>query len=137
MKTAITLTSFDYDRLRALLDSPAGRTAPNGAILSDEIDRADIIDPSAAPSDLVTMNSTVRFAIEGGDGETESTLSFPRDADKQDKPRISILTPVGSALLGLQAGQNIEWRVPSGKTVTLRVIAVTWQPEAHGEDLGE
>ncbi|MFT4172477.1 MAG: nucleoside diphosphate kinase regulator [Rhodocyclaceae bacterium] len=136
MNTAITLTSFDYERLCALLDSPAGRTAPTRAQLGQELDRADIIEPRQAPHDLVTMNSTVRFVIEPDDAR-EYTLSFPRDAAKDDKPRISVLTPIGSALIGLRAGQSIDWSVPNGKDVKLHVTDVTWQPEANGEDLGE
>ena len=77
------------------------------------------------------MNSRVRFQDTDTHDELEVTLVYPKSADV-DQGKISVLAPVGSALLGLSVGQSIEWPVPAGKLRHLRVVAVTYQPEAAG-----
>ena len=89
-------------------------------------------EPRDMPSDAITMNSTARFRDESSGEERELTLVYPRDADGSPD-RISILAPVGSALLGLRAGQSIEWPVPGGRSTRLVVLGVRYQPEAAGE----
>jgi regulator of nucleoside diphosphate kinase len=84
------------------------------------------------PPNVATMNSTKRFAIEPSGKEFELTLSYPEDVQGQSG-RISILAPVGSALLGLSVGQEIEWPVAGGEIVRVRVIDVSYQPERSGE----
>jgi len=61
------------------------------------------------------------------------TLVYPQDNGPE---RVSILAPVGAALLGLSVGQSIDWPAPNGKTLKLEILAVEYQPEANGEDLG-
>ena len=82
------------------------------------------------------MNSTARFKVVGAGGDTgeerELTLVYPRDADGQPD-KVSILAPVGSALLGLRIGDTIEWPVPGGRTIRLQVLSIRFQPEAAGE----
>ena len=82
------------------------------------------------PPNVVTMNSTVRFAMLSGE-EFEMTLVYPKDMDSSGKT-VSILAPVGSALLGLAQGSEIEWPNPSGGVTTVRVKEVTYQPERAG-----
>ena len=78
------------------------------------------------------MNSTVRFTITESGEEFRLTLVYPKDA--QGEPdRISILAPVGSALLGLAVGDEIQWPKPGGGMSTVRVIDVSYQPERSGE----
>jgi regulator of nucleoside diphosphate kinase len=77
------------------------------------------------------MNSRVRFVAEQTGEEQEVTLVYPADADFAHH-RVSILAPLGSALLGLRVGQAIDWPVPSGQVKRFRVLAVTHQPEAVG-----
>jgi regulator of nucleoside diphosphate kinase len=128
----ITVSTLDLARLNALLASPAARAQADLDDLRKELDRAQVVEPEAMPPNVATMNSTIRFAIEPSGKEFELTLSYPEDVRGQPD-RISILAPVGSALLGLSVGQEIEWPVPGGKIVRVRVIDVSYQPERSGE----
>ena len=77
------------------------------------------------------MNSRVRFVEEDSGREYELELVYPRDARGEGK--VSVFAPVGSALLGVAVGQSIAWPLPGGRTGKLRIVAVTYQPEASGE----
>ena len=131
-RTRIILTSLDFDRLEALLDSmPANAFAGRGE-LQAELERAEIVAPDQVPPDVVTMNSTVRFTI-AETGETfRLTLVYPKDVGG-DAGRISVLAPVGSALLGLSVGDEMQWPRPGGGVSTVRVDEVVYQPERSGE----
>jgi regulator of nucleoside diphosphate kinase len=77
------------------------------------------------------MNSTVLCRDELTMSEYELTLVYPDAVNQSD--RVSILAPVGSALLGLSVGQKISWQVPGGRILQLHVLEVRYQPEAQGE----
>jgi regulator of nucleoside diphosphate kinase len=128
----ITVSSLDYDRLTDLLESVSARGVPGVSALERELERAEVVEPAAMPADVVTMNSQVlvRDAISGE--ERELTLVYPREADF-DQGRLSVLAPVGSALLGLAIGQSIVWPLPDGKETSLTVLAIRYQPEAAGD----
>lgn len=126
---AVLVSRLDCERIEALLESPAADAIDTRA-LRRELDRARIVAPGEMPSDVITMNSTARVAI-GEGGERELTLVYPRDADGS-ADRVSILSPVGSALLGLRVGDTIAWPAPGGD-IALHVRAIAWQPEAAGE----
>lgn len=128
----ITISSLDAERLEALLDSPAAANAPGCEELEVELGRAEIVSPSDMPPSVVSMNSTVRFKVVSTDREFCMTLVYPRDADGQGD-KISILAPVGSALLGLSQGDTIEWPKPSGGVLQVRIEEVIYQPERAGE----
>lgn len=128
----IVLTRFDQERLEKLLESVGAR--PDLEALRDEIDRAEVVEPQEIPANRVTMNSRVQFVDEEAKAEHEITLVFPAHADVAEN-RVSILAPVGSALLGLSVGDTIEWPLPNGRSRRLRVVAVTYQPEAAGDPL--
>lgn len=134
MKThpTITVSSRDLDRLERLLENPAYKNLPASTALRNELDRAEVFEPEDIPPGVITMNSTARFADEDTGEQHELTLVYPSEADGASG-KISILAPVGSALLGLSVGQTIEWPVPSGRVTRLRVLDVTYQPEASGE----
>ncbi|HUW25901.1 MAG TPA: nucleoside diphosphate kinase regulator [Gallionella sp.] len=127
----IIMTSYDLDRLEALLDALPDAAFPGKTELRAELDRAEVVEPQDVPPDVVTMNSVVRFAMESGE-EFSLTLVYPRDMDGS-ADRISVLAPVGSALLGLTAGEHIEWPRPGGGTLKLRLVEVIYQPERAGE----
>lgn len=127
----ITMSSLDHQRLERLLESDAVQRLPGIDALAAEIDRATVVPPREVPPDVVTMNSTIRFRDDTNGHEFELTLVYPPDAGKPDT--ISVLAPVGSALLGLSVGQSIAWQVPGGRELDLRVLAVVRQPEAMGE----
>lgn len=91
-----------------------------------------MVDPEEIPPTVVTMNSTVRFRVESSAEEFCLTLVYPKDVDTSGE-KISILAPVGSALLGLAQGDEIEWPKPGGGVLRVRIVEVTYQPERSGE----
>ena len=118
----IRITATDFERLERLLDSPAARSIPGADALREEVERADIIDGDAPVGEFVTMGATATF-VEKTSGRTyELTLVYPQDADGSSE-RVSILAPVGSALLGLSVGQRIQWPV-RGRTLELEVLGI-------------
>ena len=124
--------SQDLDRLEDLLESLSASAFPGKAALLEELNRAEVVEPREVPPDLVTMNSTVRFAIADTGEEFRMTLVYPKDADGS-ADRISVLAPVGSALLGLSVGDELAWPGPGGKSMTVRVKDMLYQPESAGE----
>lgn len=131
-KPELIISSLDADRLYDLMESlPAGSFAGEKE-LEAELGRATIVEPKDMPSTVVTMNSTVNFIVESTQEEFTKTLVYPKNADANDD-KISILAPVGSALLGLSQGDEIEWPKPSGGVIKVKIKAVTYQPERVGE----
>ncbi len=128
----IQISSRDVDRLERLMESLPRDAFPGRAELEEELARAEIVDPEEVPPTVVTMNSTVRFRV-AATGETFTlTLVYPKDVDASGQT-ISILAPVGSALLGLSQGEEIEWPKPGGGELRVRIEEVVYQPERAGE----
>ncbi|HRP35290.1 MAG TPA: nucleoside diphosphate kinase regulator [Gammaproteobacteria bacterium] len=127
----IVISSLDAERLEALLASLPKDSFPGRAELEAELARAEIVDPKDIPSTVVTMNSTVRFRVASSTEEFILTLVYPRDMDSSSS-KISILAPVGSALLGLAQGDEIEWPKPGGGRLRVRIEEVLYQPERAG-----
>ena len=132
-RSDIVLTATDEHRLAQLLEAKANELERNTLeLLEGELERATIVDSSQIPADVVTMNSVVSFEdLETGQ-RSEVTLVYP-SASSGTEGRVSILAPIGSALLGLSVGDSIEWPVPGGRSRHLRVTAVHYQPEAEGQ----
>jgi len=132
MKPSITVSWLDLDRLERILDRlPAVQANARDALMS-ELDRAEMVEPWEMPSDVVTMNSRVRFTFSGSDQEVTMTLSYPKDMHDSDQ-QLSVLTPVGTALLGLRVGSSITWQRPDGATFEATVHDIEYQPERSGE----
>jgi regulator of nucleoside diphosphate kinase len=132
MRPNIVVSSLDIERLEALFDAlPAGEASMHEGLL-DELSRAEIVEPPDMPPEVVTMNTRVRFVLGDMPDELDMTLVYPRDLDGSPN-KISILTPVGTALLGLKAGESIQWRRLDGTPFEVMVRAVTYQPERAGE----
>ena len=127
----IIVSSRDFSRLENLLDSPALRRHPAALALMDELNRAQVLPPEQIPETVVTMHSKVECEEQLSGEQHTLTLVYPNEANV-DTGRISILAPVGSALLGLTQGQSIDWTAPDGRPLRLRVTSVHYQPEAHG-----
>lgn len=125
----ITISRRDLERLERHLDSDTVNALPGCGMLREELIRANVVEPEDIQPDIVTMNSTVRFVDEEAGKEYELTLVYPDHAGAPGT--VSIFAPVGSALLGLSIGQTIEWQVPGGRQLRLRVDAVINQPEAQ------
>lgn len=124
---SIIVSSHDMDRLEAMLESPTHSRNPAAAALSQELERAQVLPPQDVPADIVTMHSRVDCVDELHDEKHSLTLVYPHEADL-DKGLVSVLAPVGSALLGLSVGQSIDWAAPGGRQLRLRVIAVHNNP---------
>ena len=131
-KPEITLSRLDAERLEAMLDSLGGRSFPGRSELEEEIARARIVEPAHVPPTVVTMNSTVRFKVQSSDTTFSLTLVYPSD-ESGSNDAISILAPVGSALLGLNEGDEIAWPAPGGGVINVQIIEVTYQPERSGD----
>jgi regulator of nucleoside diphosphate kinase len=131
----IYITEFDSRRLRELIDVAAQfgdkRTLQYLQELSDELDQADLLRPEEIPNDVITMNSTFRLQNLDNGEEAVYTLVFPADADSL-RGKISVLAPIGTAVLGYRVGDTVEWDVPAGlKRLTVKEIV--YQPEAAGD----
>src|SRR5690606_3465966 len=115
MKTRpeIVISTVDSERLERLLDSLPNNGFIGKVELESELARARVVEPKDVPATTVTMNSTVRFKVESSSEEFELTLVYPKDSDLSGKT-LSILAPIGSALLGLSQGDEIEWPKPGG-----------------------
>ena len=131
-KPQIILSSLDVDRIEALLAVIPASAFPGKAELQAELDRADVVDPQDIPPQVVTMNSTVRFSMVETGKEFCLTLVYPRDMDGS-ADKLSIFAPVGSALLGLSVGDELAWPGPGGKSMTVQVKDIVYQPESAGE----
>ncbi|KAF1068621.1 MAG: Regulator of nucleoside diphosphate kinase [Pseudomonas citronellolis] len=126
----ITVTRLDLQRLERLLES-LDEYGPAAEALEAELSRAQVVGHEEVAAGVVTMNSTVRCREEGSGKEYELTLVYPDAAGGEGK--VSILAPVGTALLGLSVGQSIDWPAPSGKSLKLTLLDVAYQPEAAGD----
>ncbi len=129
----LIVTDNDRFRLERLINAARVRGGQRPEYLDalwGELGRARTVKPTAVPPSVVTMNSTVRLRdLDTGERETY-TLVFPEDADAS-AGRISVLAPVGTAIIGNRVGDTIEWQVPAGLR-RLKVEAVLYQPERAG-----
>ncbi len=130
-KPSIVVSRLDLERIEALLERMPPAQAAQYDALRDELDRAEVVEPTAMPADVVTMNSVVTFKDESVGEELTVSLVYP-SAVRVDGA-VSILAPVGSALLGLTKGQQIDWPTTDGRQRRLRVLDIAYQPEAAGD----
>ena len=134
-ESTIYITEVDLTRLRKLIEAARDRgidsNTPYMNKLEDELDRANIVDPMEIAMDAITMRSKVRLKDLESRKEMIYSLVFPNEADV-DEGRISVLAPVGTAMIGYRVGDIIEWEVPSGLR-RLKVEEVLYQPEASGD----
>lgn len=123
----IIVTTADLARLRRVVEQ---HDTPAAESLDAELYRAIVMDQSTVPADVVTMNSEVVYEDADTSARRTVRVVYPKDADAQ-RGWISVLAPIGSALLGLRVGESIEWPVPVGRK-RVRVVEVRYQPEANG-----
>lgn len=128
----IQITQVDQQRLAELLRSdPLASDGLRGLV--SELKRATVVAASEVSPDVITMNSKVQLTDLESGREMIYTLVFPEDADVA-AGKVSVLSPIGTAMLGYRVGDEFEWEVPAGKR-RYRVDALLYQPEAAGEDL--
>ena len=130
----IVISRFDKERLEELI-AVAEEFSNHGRedlrALAGELAIAAVVSPKAVPQDVVTMNSRVVLRDVDTSEEMTYSLVFPQNADV-DAGAISILAPVGTAILGYSEGDVIEWPVPSGMR-RIKIEKILYQPEAAGD----
>ena len=131
-KNTIYLTDKDYNRLLQVVQLQRQK---NGlfvvAALSQELKRAKVVSAKEIPADVITMNSRVRLKEMRSAAELDLDIVYPKDADV-GKRKVSVLAPVGTAVLGCKVGDEVKWPVAQGM-VTYKVQELIYQPEAAGD----
>lgn len=133
LQNKIVLTEFDRERLLGLVEVLRERSKGDVEhldVLEDELERAEVVDPKEIPANVVTMNSKVQLVDLETRDELSVTLVFPGTADTKEG-RISVLAPMGVALLGSREAEELSWKTPS-RVRRLRIERVLYQPEAAG-----
>lgn len=121
-KPKIVVSDIDHERLTILAGNVSEKLEEVAEELMQELDRAKVVPQKKLPADVVRMGSTVEFRSNDGH-ERKVTLVYPGEADIA-QGKISILTPIGTALIGLTAGQSMSWTARDGKAHELSVISV-------------
>ncbi len=133
-REAITMTHADVEKLRELLREAVRTEYRNSTyleLLEAELDRAKIVDADKIPAGVITMYSTAHLLDETSGEEMALTLVYPDEADLLED-KISVLAPVGSAMLGYREGDSFSWESPTGPRA-LRVLKVHQRPAAEKE----
>ncbi|MBN9063001.1 MAG: nucleoside diphosphate kinase regulator [Rhizobiales bacterium 65-9] len=123
---SILLGDDEHTRLVALANAVMEKNPDVADELLSELERATVVVGKKPPPNVVRMGSTVSYRAD--DQERQVTLVYPGDADIE-AGRISILTPIGAALIGLKAGQSIDWKARDGRTHRLTILQVVQQPD--------
>ena len=127
-KPHIKMTKDDHERLSRLASFAADRSPEVASFLADEVERAKIVGNRACVSDLVQMGCMVEFRDDATGKVQTVTLVYPGEADIE-QGRVSVLTPIGAALIGLSLGQSMDWQTRTGTVKRLTVLDVK-VPEA-------
>lgn len=114
----LILSDKDYARLSSLT---------HHELLRDELGRAIVVSADKVPNDVVRMHSRVIYLDKSSGLQREIELCFPEEADLKSG-KISVISPVGSALIGLKVGQEIDWPFPNGESRQLQVVDVIYNP---------
>ena len=130
----IQVTTFDMNRLFAMIEQlrkSGFRETANLEKLEEELARSDEVAPGEVAADVVTMNSHVRLQDEASGQTLECNLVFPGEADASAN-RISIVAPLGTAILGYRVGDTVTWPMPGGER-QYKIVEIVYQPEAAGD----
>lgn len=128
----IYITEIDRERLKKLLEEVSHQEGMSDKAIEDlerELERAVVVKPQQLPQDVVTMNTRALVCLNGED--MEISLVYPEDADWTQQ-KLSIFSPIGTAILGYSEGDIIQWKVPSGVT-EIHIRKILYQPEAAGD----
>ncbi|MDP3913661.1 MAG: nucleoside diphosphate kinase regulator [Bacteroidota bacterium] len=130
----IIVNSLDYQRIqRQIKEAMIQKTidVAEAEKLINELNSATILTPHEIPGDVVTMNSVVKISFVDSGKQLEFKIVYPNEANFKEK-RVSIFSPVATALIGFRVGDLIEWMVPGGLT-KIRIDEILYQPEAAGD----
>jgi regulator of nucleoside diphosphate kinase len=131
MTRKIYITETDKLKLRKLIEDAILDDISNKEYMRDldtELSRAEVVNAGQLPPGVITMNSKILLLLDGS--EEEVSLVYPHETDVS-RNMISVLSPIGTAILGYSEGDSIEWKVPSGVT-KVEVKKVLYQPETAG-----
>lgn len=120
-RPTIIINELDAERIDRLLEKPEFASLPVADALNEELDRAQMCTPETMPHDVVTMNSQVKFRNLTTGEELTRTLVYPAQMT-DSSTQLSVLAPVGAALLGLRTGDTIHWELPGGASAHLEVL---------------
>ena len=132
MPAQVIITEVDQTRLKKLIyDEAQQGTGTDQTVLDleQEIGRAQVVDSHKVPREVITMNSKVLLDL--GEDELEVSLVYPSEADLISN-KLSVLSPIGTAILGYKEGDFIQWKIPSG-VAEIHVKKIIYQPEAAGD----
>src|SRR5690606_7190459 len=127
--TTRVLTELDHVRIDRLL---ARADLRSDEALHALLDDADIVPPRQVPPDVVTMYTQVTVEAPDGGSRRKLAVCYPEDAEP-NAGFVSVLSPIGTALLGRRRGDTVEWVTPSGAVQRLRIVELLFQPEASGD----
>ncbi|PKQ63160.1 hypothetical protein BZG02_10390 [Labilibaculum filiforme] len=130
----LIVNRLDYARIKKCINDAKQFNSINNveaAKLLAELNSAKIVEPEAIPSNVVTMNSIVKLSFLNSSKQVEFQIVYPGNANFKEH-KISIFSPIATALIGYQIGDHIEWVVPAGLT-ELRIDEIVYQPEAAGD----
>ena len=130
----VTLTKNDYTRIyKAITDAKNSKTinSKEAEKLLSELSKAEIVPSEKIDKDVVTMNSEVKLFFENTQKEQSFKIVYPQDANLKEN-KISIFSPIATALIGYKIGDEIEWIVPGGMT-KIKIVDLIYQPEAAGD----
>lgn len=130
----IYITSKDKEKLWEVIQTAKHtnyRGSPYLKMLTDEIAKAQVVDPQEVPPNVITLNSMVKLIDKETNDEMIYTLVFPEEANVSEG-KISVLAPIGTAMLGYKEGDTFEWDTPGGKR-SIYVKKILFQPEASGD----
>lgn len=130
----VTLTKNDYTRIyKTITDAKNSKTINSNEAekLLSELSKAEIVPSEKIDKDVVTMNSEVKLFFENTQKEQSFKIVYPQDANLKEN-KISIFSPIATALIGYKIGDEIEWIVPGGMT-KIKIVDLIYQPEAAGD----
>ncbi len=130
----IIVNRLDYARIKKCInDAKQFKSISNAEAekLLTELDSAKIVEPQAIPSNVVTMNSIVKLSFINSNKNVQFQIVYPEKANLREN-KISIFSPIATALIGYKVGDEIEWIVPAGLT-QLKIDEIVYQPEAAGD----
>jgi len=130
----LIINRLDYARIKKCISDAKQFNSISKAEadkLNNELDSAEIVEPDAIPSNVVTMNSIVKLSFLNNNKQVQFQIVYP-DQENLKENKISIFSPIATALIGYKVGDEIEWIVPAGLT-NIRIDEIIYQPEAAGD----
>jgi len=130
----ITLSRVDYARIKKCINDAKqlkSISITEAEKLMEELNSATIVEPEDMPSDVVTMNSIIKMSFPNIDKHVQFQIVYPNQANVKEN-KISIFSPIATALIGYKIGDEIEWLVPGGLT-KIKIVEIIYQPEAAGD----